>query len=78
MSRKATTRAANGNGTIRQRKDGTWEARFTVCIDPGSGKQVRRSVYGKTQKEAQALREAAALNRSGCRAQNKKIVVCGK
>ncbi|MBR1584432.1 MAG: site-specific integrase [Clostridia bacterium] len=59
MSRKATTRNANGSGTIRQRKDGTWEARFTVCVDPGTGKQVRRSVYGKTQKEVRQKMTAA-------------------
>ena len=59
MGRKATTRAANGAGTIRQRKDGTWEARFTVGIDPGTGKQVRHSVYGKTQREVrQRMTEA--------------------
>ena len=44
-------RAAYGSGTIRQRKDGTWEARVTLGADPGTGKQIRRSVYGSTQKE---------------------------
>lgn len=50
MSRKST-RAAQGSGTIRQRADGRWEARYTVGRDPGTGKQVQRSVYGSTQKE---------------------------
>lgn len=50
MPRK-TTRNAQGGGTIRQRKDGTWEARYTVGRDPGTGKQIQKSVYGKTQKE---------------------------
>ena len=59
MSRKATTRNANGSGTIRQRKDGIWEARFTVGIDPGTGKQIRKSVYGKTQKEVRQKMTAA-------------------
>ncbi len=44
-------RGAQGAGTIRQRKDGRWEARYTVGKDPGTGKQVQRSVYGETQKE---------------------------
>lgn len=44
-------RAAQGNGTIRQRNDGTWEARYTLGRDPGTGKQVQKSIYGKTQKE---------------------------
>lgn len=46
------TRNSRGSGTIRQRKDGTWEARFTVGRDPGTGKQVQKSVYGKTRAEA--------------------------
>ena len=50
MPRKST-RNAQGAGTIRQRKDGTWEGRYTVGRDPGTGKQVQKSVYGKTQKE---------------------------
>jgi len=50
MARKAT-RNAQGGGTIRQRSDGRWEARYTVGIDPGTGKQIQKSVYAKTQKE---------------------------
>lgn len=50
MARKAT-RAAQGAGTIRQRKDGSWEGRYTLGRDPGTGKQVQPSVYGKTQGE---------------------------
>lgn len=51
MPRKSNTRSAQGSGTIRQRKDGRWEARVTVGHDPGTGKQVQRSVYGSTQQE---------------------------
>lgn len=51
MPRKSNTRAASGSGTIRQRADGTWEARLTVGTDPGTGKPIRKSVYGKTQAE---------------------------
>ena len=47
-----TTRNAKGGGTIRKRSDGRWEARYTIGIDPKTGKQVQKSVYGKTQKEA--------------------------
>ena len=49
-----TTKAiknAKGGGTIRQRPDGRWEARYTLGIDPKTGKQIQKSVYGKTQKE---------------------------
>lgn len=52
MARKRNTRGAQGAGTIRQRKDGRWEARYTVGRDPGTGKQVQRSVYASTQQEA--------------------------
>lgn len=51
MPRKANTRAASGAGSIRQRPDGRWEARVTVGNDPGTGKPIRRSIYGNTQKE---------------------------
>ena len=51
MPRKSNTRAAQGAGSIRQRPDGTWEARVTVGTDPGTGKSIRKSLYGKTQKD---------------------------
>lgn len=59
MPRKKTMgRAANGNGTIRKKtvtKNGKeytyWEARCTVGYDPGTGKQIQKSITGKTQKE---------------------------
>lgn len=47
MSHKATKRG----GTIRQRSDGRWEGRYTKGRDPGTGKQILRSVYGATQNE---------------------------
>lgn len=62
---KSMGRAANGNGTIRKKtvmKNGKkysyWEARCTVGYDPGTGKQIQRSISGKTQKEvAQKLKQ---------------------
>ena len=42
---------AQGGGTVRHRKDGRWEARVTIGTDPGTGKPIRRSIYGRTQKE---------------------------
>ena len=50
-NRKSNTRAAQGEGSIRQRPDGRWEARYTAGRDPGTGRQVQKSVYGATQKE---------------------------
>ena len=61
MPRKSNTRAASGSGSIRQRADGSWEARFVAGHDPGTGKPIRKSVYAKTQKEArQRLAQAVA------------------
>lgn len=39
----------------------TWEARFVVGVDPGTGKDIRKSVYAKTQKEVRKkMTEAVA------------------
>lgn len=59
MPRKtAAKRGANGAGSIRKitsMKNGKeytyWQARYTAGYDPGSGKQIQRSITGKTQKE---------------------------
>jgi integrase len=47
------TRAAKGSGSIRQRRDGRWEARYTTGRDPGTGKQIQRSLYALTKAEVQ-------------------------
>ena len=62
---KTMGRAANGVGSIRKKsvqKNGKtytyYEARATVGFDPGTGKQIQKSITGKTQKEvAQKLRQ---------------------
>lgn len=75
MPRKST-RNAQGSGTIRQRKDGRWEARFTVGRDPGTGKQVQRSVYADTQREVQQkLRQALASVDAGAFVEPSKMTV---
>lgn len=51
MAKKKNSRAASGAGSIRQRPDGLWEARISVGSDPATGKPIRRSIYGKTQRE---------------------------
>lgn len=69
-------RRARGEGSIRQRKDGTWEARFVIGIDPGTGKEIRKSVYARTQKEVRMkMTEAvAALDRDDYREPSKMTV----
>lgn len=53
---------AAGEGTIRKRSDGRWEAIVTVGTDPGTGKMIRRSVYGSTQ--AEVRKKKTELTRS--------------
>lgn len=58
-------RAANGVGTIRKKtvtRNGRsytyWEARYTAGYDPGTGRQIQRSITGTTQSEvAKKLKE---------------------
>jgi len=50
------TRRGVSEGTIRQRGNGTWEARYRA----GDGRQ--HSVYGKTRREAQERLRAAQRN----------------
>lgn len=45
------TRRDNGLGTVRKRKGGGWEGRYTIGIDPRTGKRILKSVYAKTQAE---------------------------
>lgn len=76
-------KSAAGCGTIRKKtvkrngKDYTyWEARYTVGYDPGTGKQIQKSITGKTQGEvAKKLKEAtAALDAGTYIAPNKTTV----
>lgn len=71
-----TRRNARGLGSIRQRPDGRWEGRLTIGKDPGTGKQVQRSVYGDTQKEVlQALQKLAVERDTGVYTAPTKITV---
>lgn len=45
------SKQAKGNGTLRKRSDGRWEGRYSLGRDPATGKQIQKSVYGKTQSE---------------------------
>ena len=42
---------ANGEGSLRKRKNGTWEGRVSLGVNPETGKTITKSVYGRTQKE---------------------------
>ena len=54
------SKRANGEGCIRQRKDGTWEAIVSTGRDTGTGKLIRKSYYGKTQAEVRKKLTASA------------------
>src|SRR5215207_161021 len=53
----ATKRRGHGEGSIKQRADGLWEAR--VSLEGGK----RKSLYGKTRKEVQDKLRAALRDR---------------
>lgn len=76
MPRTKNSRAADGAGSIRQRPDGTWEARYTVGRDPGTGRQIRKSVYAGTQKDVrQKLAQAVAALDTGTYFEPSKMVL---
>ena len=65
----ARRRGAAGTGSIRKKTRTNpsgksyiyWEARYSLGFDPVTGKQVQKSITGKTQKEvAQKLRTILA------------------
>ena len=53
---------ANGDGSIRKRKDGRWEGRYVVGHDPATGKMISRNVLGKTQAEVKEKLRTAIEN----------------
>lgn len=66
QSNSKNKKGAAGIGTIRKKtvvrngKEYTfWEARYTEGFDPGTGKQIQRSLSGKTQKEVRQKLQAA-------------------
>lgn len=55
----------NNEGTIRKRKNGTWEGRYTIGYD-SHGKQKQKSIYGKTRAEvAKKLSEVTSAIQNG-------------
>ena len=76
-------KAASGMGNIRKVskvKNGKeytyYEARYTEGYDPGSGKQIQRSISGKTQKEvAQKLKAVlSSIDRGDYIAHHSKLL----
>ncbi len=64
-----TKKLANGEGSIRKRKDGRWEGRYTAGHDPETGKAIYKNVLGRTQAEVKeklkaAIKETQALDQT--------------
>ena len=58
---------ANGEGSIRKRKDGRWEGRYTAGHNLETGKPIYRNVLGRTQSEVKeklktAIQETQSLD----------------
>lgn len=58
---------ANGEGSIRKRKDSRWEGRYTAGHNPETGKPIYKNVPGKTQTEVkenlkQDIKETQSLD----------------
>lgn len=72
-----------GSGTIRKKtvtRNGKtytyWEARYTTGTDSGTGKQVQKSITGKTQREvARKLKEATAAIDTGVYVEPEKLTL---
>ena len=77
------SRHASGCGTVRKktvRRDGKeytyWEARYTEGYHPGTGRQIQRSITGKTQREVtQKLKAATASIDAGTYIAPSKLTV---
>ena len=50
---------ANGEGSLRKRKDGRWEGRYTAGHDPETGKAIYKNVLGRTKTETAEKLKAA-------------------
>ena len=70
-------RRANGEGSIRKRKDGRWEGRYTAGRDPVTGKVIYKNVLGKTQAEVKEKLKAA-IEKSAVRTVNTEHYTVGQ
>ncbi|MFD9734262.1 tyrosine-type recombinase/integrase [Umezawaea sp. NPDC059074] len=71
---KSGTRRANGEGTIKQRKDGRYEAQ--VFVTTPDGQWTRKSVYGKSWEDCNNKKiELQDANRRGIPVSNTKLTV---
>ena len=62
-----SNRRDNGEGCLRKRKNGSWEAIVTLSVDPATKKKKTKSLYAKSRKEAKAKIEAFLDELEECR-----------
>ena len=56
---------ANGEGSIRKKPNGRWEGRYTLGIDPATGRAVQKSVSAKTRAECKEKLDRAIRDNRG-------------
>jgi integrase len=61
-TKKNGGRRAAKEGTIRKRADGRWEGRYSIGRHPGTGKQIQKSFYAKTQAEVRMKLQQMAVD----------------
>lgn len=75
MAQKKKKREA-GSGTIVKRSDGRWQGQYVSGRAPKTGKLLRYTIYGKTQKEvAEKLRAATSSIDNGTFQEPRKITL---
>ena len=56
---------ANGEGSIRRKPNGRWEGRYTLGIDPATGRAIQKSVSAKTRAECKEKLDRAIRDNRG-------------
>mgnify|MGYP001517010629 FL=1 len=56
---------ANGEGSIRKKPNGRWEGRYTLGIDPATGRAIQKSVSAKTRAECREKLDRAIRDNRG-------------
>ena len=69
-------RRGSGEGSITERKDGTWQASLVIGYDVETGKPKRKYFYGKSRKEVRKkLTETLGQVQSGTYQEPTKLKV---
>jgi integrase len=69
-----TKRRSKGDGMIRKRKDGSWEGRVPISVDPETGKTKYKYVYAKSMKEVRDKMRLVSENKPEINTPNGKYI----